>query len=263
MDVPSATDLPGSAPLQGNEGARESDAASNLGPSDELPKFAKKADDLEAIKKAVDDAASVSGGLWLSYLFVLFYLAVAAGAVTHADLFLENSVKLPFLGVELPLVAFFFLAPILFLVVHAYVLVHLVMLTDKARRFHQVLYEQIGDEPHLAEDELKRREVIRDGLRRQLTSNIFVQMLAGPSQLRRGAFGMALFAIAWLTLVVGPVLLLLMMQVQFLPYHSSLIAWTQRVALLADLALIHWLWAKTLSGGDAMALYPWLHLLLQ
>ena len=46
-----------------------------------------KADDLDAIKKAVDDAASVGGGLWLSYLFVLFYLAVAAGAVTHADLF--------------------------------------------------------------------------------------------------------------------------------------------------------------------------------
>jgi hypothetical protein len=50
----------------------------------DLPDFAKKADDLEAIKQAVDDAASVGGGLWLSYLFVLFYLAVAAGAVTHA-----------------------------------------------------------------------------------------------------------------------------------------------------------------------------------
>jgi len=51
-----------------------------------LPKFAEKADDLEAIKKAVDDAASVGGGLWVSYLGFLFYLAIAAGAVTHADL---------------------------------------------------------------------------------------------------------------------------------------------------------------------------------
>ena len=86
----------------------------------DLPPVAAKADDLEAIKKAVDDAASVGGGLWLSYLFVLFYLAVAAGAVTHGDLFLEKPVKLPFLNVELPLLAFFFLAPILFLFVHAY-----------------------------------------------------------------------------------------------------------------------------------------------
>jgi hypothetical protein len=111
----------------------------------DLPPIAAKADDLEAIKKAVDDAASVSGGLWLSYLFVLFYLAVAAGAVTHEDLFFERSVKLPFLNVELPLLAFFFLAPILFLIVHAYTLVHLVMLSDKAKRFHQVLHDQISD----------------------------------------------------------------------------------------------------------------------
>jgi hypothetical protein len=73
----------------------------------DLPSIAAKDEEFEAIKKTVEDAAAVSGGLWLSYLFVLFYLAVAAGAVTHADLFLENPVKLPFLNVELPLLAFF------------------------------------------------------------------------------------------------------------------------------------------------------------
>jgi hypothetical protein len=63
---------------------------------------------VEAIKATVDDAASVDGGLWLSYLFTLFYLAVAAGAVTHAYLFLRKAVKLPFLtDIELPLLAFF------------------------------------------------------------------------------------------------------------------------------------------------------------
>jgi hypothetical protein len=64
-----------------------------------LPPIAAKADDLEEIKKAVEDAASVSGGLWLSYLFVLSYIAIAAGAVTHEDLLLERAVKLPFLNV--------------------------------------------------------------------------------------------------------------------------------------------------------------------
>jgi hypothetical protein len=60
--------------------------------------FAEKADDLEEIKKAVDDAAAVSGGLWLSYLFILFYIAIAAGAVTHIDLLLQQPVHLPFLN---------------------------------------------------------------------------------------------------------------------------------------------------------------------
>jgi hypothetical protein len=76
-------------------------------PAPGLPAIAAKADDLEEIKKSVEDAASVSGGLWLSYLFVLSYIAIAAGAVTHEDLLLERPVKLPFLNVELPLLAFF------------------------------------------------------------------------------------------------------------------------------------------------------------
>ena len=204
----------------------------------DLPDFAKKASDLEEIKKAVEDAASVSGALWFSYLFVLFYFAIAAGAVTHADLFFENPVKLPILSVDLPLLAFFFLAPILFVIIHAYILVHLVMLTDKAKRYHQALHRQIED------------DAIRNGLRKQLPSNVFVQFLAGAPETREGPFGWILRAIGWTTLVIGPVLLLLLIQIQFLPFHNSFITWTHRLALLADLLLIWWLWRRILSGRE-------------
>src|SRR5271163_583492 len=103
--------------------------------------FEAKAKDLGALRDAVVDAASVSTGLWLSYLFVLFYFAVAAGAVTHRDLLLENAVKLPFLNVELPLKAFFVLGPLVFLIVHAYVLLHFVLLAGKVGAFHVELQE--------------------------------------------------------------------------------------------------------------------------
>src|SRR5215831_15224889 len=83
--------------------------------------LAGKATDLDALRTAVVDAAGVGYGLWFSYLFALLYFAIAAGAVTHRDLLLENPVKLPFLNVELPLKAFLVLGPLVFLVVHAYV----------------------------------------------------------------------------------------------------------------------------------------------
>jgi uncharacterized protein YjbI with pentapeptide repeats len=217
----------------------------------DLPPIAAKADDLEEIKKAVDDAASVGGGLWLSYLFLLFYLAVAAGRVTHADLFVENPVKLPFLNIDLPLLAFFIVAPILFLVVHAYVFVHLVFLSDKAKRFDRALREQIGG------IESERRQTIRTGLRRQLPSNIFVQFIAGPADLRKGGFGWLLRVIAWVTLVIAPVVLLLLIQIQFLPYHSARITWSHRIALLADLGLIWLLWRRILSGWKRRASFAW------
>jgi len=85
-----------------------------------LPPIAKDADDLRAIRQTVDDAAAVSATLWFSYIFVMFYIAVAAGAITHADLLLETPVKLPFLNIDLPLLVFFSLAPILFLIAHVY-----------------------------------------------------------------------------------------------------------------------------------------------
>src|SRR6516162_2005155 len=105
-------------------------------PSPTPPPPAAKADDLEASRAAVVDASGISTGLWLSYVFVLFYLLVAVGGVTHRDLFFESPVKLPFLNVDLPLVGFFMLGPALFLVVHAYVLLHLVLLAGKVGVFH-------------------------------------------------------------------------------------------------------------------------------
>ena len=51
--------------------------------------FAAKANDLDALRAAVVDAAGVGAGLWISYLFVLFYLLIAAGGVTH-NCFVRN-----------------------------------------------------------------------------------------------------------------------------------------------------------------------------
>jgi hypothetical protein len=85
----------------------------------------------------VVEVANVSSGLWLSYLFALLYLVIAAGGISHKDLFLENPVKLPFLSVDL--LGFFVLGPLLFVIVHAYTLLHFTLLADKIGVFHKEL----------------------------------------------------------------------------------------------------------------------------
>jgi len=198
--------------------------------------FAAKAKDLEALRDAVVDAASVGAGLWLSYLFVLFYLAIAVGAVTHRDLLLESPVKLPFLNVDLPLVGFFVLGPLLFVIVHAYVLLHFALLAGKVGAFDAELRVQI------AEDDVRTR------LRRQLPSNIFVQFLAGPRDVRTGVIGVLLQLIAWISLVLGPLALLTFYQLQFLPYHNEGITWWQRLAVVVDLLLLWIMWPSVALG---------------
>ena len=214
---------------------------------------AAKARDLDSIRKAVEDAAAVSTGLWISYLFTLFYIAIAAGAVSHLDLLLENPVKLPFLGIELPLLAFFFLAPLLFLTAHAYTLVHFVMLGKKAMLFHIALSSHFPNAEAGAVADERNRE-IREGIRWQLPSNIFVQFLAGPSDIRESGFGYLLQGIAWITLVFAPVALLLELQIQFLPFHALSLTWEHRLAIGLDLTLIWWLWGKIL--GDNSGFQP-------
>ncbi|MGH6834804.1 MAG: pentapeptide repeat-containing protein [Methylocella sp.] len=207
-----------------------------------LPPIAANADDLEEIEKAVEDAASVSGGLWLSYLFVLSYIAIAAGAVTHEDLLLERPVKLPFLNVELPLLAFFALAPFVVLIIHVYALMHFIMLGKKASLFHTELRRQFPDHETntqkcgVTPDGANKE--IRDKLRRLLPSNIFVQILARPPELRTGFFGLMLKLIPLTTLVIFPILLLLLLQIQFLPFHDVTITWAQRAALFFDIVLL-------------------------
>jgi uncharacterized protein YjbI with pentapeptide repeats len=177
--------------------------------------------------------------LWISYLFALFYFAIAAGAVTHRDLLLESPVKLPFLNVELPLKPFFVLGPLVFLIVHAYVLLHFVLLAGKIGAFHLELQAQISG------DDARAR------LRRQLPTNIFVQSLAGPREVRTGVTGFLLRRIIEISLVAGPIALLILFQLQFLPYHDEWITSWQRIAVVIDLVLLWTLWPSIARGETA------------
>jgi hypothetical protein len=166
--------------------------------------------------------------------------------VTHKDLFLENPVKLPFVSdVPLPLVAFFILAPVVFIVSHAYTLVHFVMLAAKVGVFNRELQTQLGN-----------AEETKEYLRWQLPANIFVQLLAGPERLRGGRLGFLSNRIAWISLVIGPILLLLLIQVQFLPFHSEGITWLHRVFVLVDVVLLWALWPAVVDGGSKIGRPP-------
>jgi uncharacterized protein YjbI with pentapeptide repeats len=202
---------------------------------------ASKVGDLEAARGAVVDAAGVSAGLWFSYIFVMLYLLIAAGGVTHRDLLLETPVKLPFLNVDLPLVGFFVLGPALFLILHAYVLVHFVLLANKVGAFN----EELGA---LDDEEVTTR------LRRRLPINIFAQSLAGPRDMRTGIIGFLLRSIAQISLVAGPIALLAFFQLQFLAYHNEAITWWQRIAIVTDLVILWILWPSVVLGGIGLTL---------
>ena len=193
--------------------------------------------DLGELQKALNEAAGKASVLWTTFITFQLYLAIAFGSVTHRDLFLETSIKLPLLNVDLALVGFFVVAPLLLLIFHFYLFLQLLGLASKAKDYNTLLV----DEAPAASDQRY--------LRQRLDVFPILQFLAGPSDQRTG-FSRSLRLIAWITLVATPVLILLQAQVTFLPYHQWWIVWLQRVAVLIDLVLIWYFWLHLRSDDD-------------
>jgi uncharacterized protein YjbI with pentapeptide repeats len=184
--------------------------------------------------KSANEASGRGFALWVTFLTVEIYLAIAAGTTTHKQLLLEAPVKLPLLSVDLPLFAFYVFVPALFVCLHLYVLVQLYLLARKLRMF---------------DDELRAWQTIevdRERQRAQLDTFVLTQFLVGgpKSQTVRLFLQVTIRS----TLIIGPALLLLFMQLRFLPYHDVLTTWVQRFALLVDLGLIWVMWPAIAVG---------------
>ena len=155
---------------------------------------ARPANDGPAAERLSPHTAAIVASLLLGHFVTLgTYLVIAAGSVTHRQLFLETPIKLPLLDVELPLVAFFVIAPWFFVVFHFYLLLQLVLLTKKVARYVEILKAPFpGDATN--------DESIRN-LQLQLPNDILVQFLAGPRGDREGSVRFMLLIVAWVTIV--------------------------------------------------------------
>jgi len=187
--------------------------------------------DVEALEKSLNDSATRVSTIWISFLIFGLYLVVAAGTVTHRQLLLEDPVKLPVLNIDLKLIGFFFLAPILFVIFHAYVLLQVLLLGRTAAAYNEAV-----EKATLPAEE-------NASIRQRLANTLFAQIFAGSPRERDGWLGGLLKAMAWITVAIAPVLILLVFQFQFLPYHSEPVTWALRVLVVIDLAIVLVLWS--------------------
>ena len=198
--------------------------------------------DVEALERSLNDSATRVSALWISFLIFGLYLVIAAGTVTHRQLLLEDPIKLPVLNIELPLVGFFFLAPILFVIFHAYVLLQVLLLGRTAAAYNEAVEENFK----VAADNAR--------VRQRLANTLFAQIFAGSPRERTGWLGVLLKVMAWITLAIAPVLILFVFQFQFLPYHSGWVTWAIRFLIAVDLAIILVLWPAARDPGHEVTL---------
>jgi uncharacterized protein YjbI with pentapeptide repeats len=199
-----------------------------------------KGAELKALLSTLNSAAQRLQGLWISFISFGAYLTITVLGTTHRMLFLEEPVKLPVFNLDLPLTSFYLIAPVFFLIFHFYVLVQLLLLARTASAFEAKL------DPAKA----------NDSLRMQLDNSAFLQMLAGASPERSGRNAWLIRAIAVLTVVIFPVLLFLLFQLQFLPFHHPWLTMLHRCLLTLDLILLWVLW-PAFRRGSGLPLTTW------
>jgi uncharacterized protein YjbI with pentapeptide repeats len=195
----------------------------------------------EALAAALNHSAERAQTLWFSFLTFMLYLAIATGTTTHRMLFLKDPLNLPVLNIALPLLGFYILTPVIFVVLHFYMLLNLVLLARTAGTFEEALAGALPDDKAC------------ENFRMRIENTLFVQLLVGGRLERKGINAWFLEVMAFITLALAPVALLLMFEVKFLPYHSEAITWLHRGLLALDLALVWTLWPGYRSGWGVMS----------
>jgi uncharacterized protein YjbI with pentapeptide repeats len=184
-------------------------------PPDELPL------DFGAIERAVNDAARRANAAWLSIIFLMTYVLIATGKITHKDLFLETPVKLPLVGVDVPLRGYFVFIPAFILALHFYFSIQLYGLQEKFREYDRSLYET------------ETNEWRRERLRQRLDNSLFAKVLGGT----HGSLGILLRVIAWASMAIAPAWLILFIQLSYLPEQDIQVTSWHRFVLAADMIL--------------------------
>jgi hypothetical protein len=196
----------------------------------------------EALAAALNHSAERVQTLWFSFLTFMLYLAIATGTTTHRMLFLEEPLNLPVLNIKLPLLGFYILTPIIFVIFHFYMLLNLVLLARTAKTFEDALVRAFPEDGEA-----------RENFRMRIENTLFVQLLVGGRLEREGLNAWFLEVMAFITLALGPAVLLLMFEIMFLPYHSEWRTWLHRGLVALDLMLVWTLWPAYRSGWGVLS----------
>lgn len=194
--------------------------------------------DREKSLEALNAISARVRSFWVTYILLCTYLTISIGSVSHKMLLLETPINLPLLNVDLPLSGFFFLAPALLVICHAYLLLQIRLLRRNAA--HHICLNSYAKEK-------SDKQLNSEPLSIQVDSFVISQFLIAKENEEGTVVYYSLACISILTLIFIPIAILLFALVQFLPYHHAWITWWHRLLTVVDIITLIMLWSPTLK----------------
>jgi hypothetical protein len=181
-----------------------------------------------------DDAKSAQIGV-LSFSVVGLYLIATSLATNDNDLLLQHTTPIAQIGVQVPVIFSFAIAPVVFLFLHVYTLVRYDMLAANLRQFRTDMQVWVTTEAD------------RERCRRLLSNVEFVQIYTAP---RNSALYSRLYRIVvWAMLAWFPVTTLIVVQISSLRYQSDVATRIQQICIVLDVILLIWFFYRQHRRG--------------
>jgi hypothetical protein len=207
---------------------------SQAGPAEGVEKSLK--DRLEDLVQAANTSAIHTNASFLTFMFVLTYVALAIGSTTDEQLLRVSSLTMPLVGIKLPVVGFFVVAPYLVVLLHLNLLLQLYLLS-------RPLHALDGALASVPQDPARKLYRLR------LFPLPFTHFLIGREPRRLVRFFVWISVVA--TVMLLPLALVTSAQIRFLPYHDATVSNTQRIAVWLDALFLLFLWPHLLRCDQA------------
>jgi hypothetical protein len=178
-------------------------------------------EDANNLLDSINDAASTVSILQVTFLTLCMYIFLTVASTTDEMLLRDSPVTLPLLNVQVPIVGFYILTPLLVVLLHFELLLQFSLLRRKLVLFDATVVELL-EEASL--------------LRERLANFHYTHFIAGNE--KTGVMPVLFALIAWVVLVVTPLCLLVFIVVRFLPYHHKQATIFQTYAVGADMVLL-------------------------
>ena len=169
------------------------------------------ADIAEKLFDSVNETAKIVRTSLLFFLVVALYLLIIVGTTTDLMLLRGEIVALPLMEVGVPVVAFYIVAPLIFLLLHSNLLLRLCQLT-----------ETVSNNSKRLKDEHSSLVFPLD----------FARLLLD------GKIHWALYAVVVTQIAILPIVVLLALQMSFLAYQNSFITLWHQLIVTFDLVLL-------------------------
>jgi hypothetical protein len=176
-----------------------------------------------ALLEVVNESARHVRNFYITFLLVALYILLIVWSTTDEMLLRISPITLPILKLQVPIKGFYAIVPPLFLLLHFNLLLQLYLLAKKLSHFNQQL-------DRLPTEDSQQHFQIR------LFAFPFVQLISANHS-SRWAKGI-LNLMVWLLIIILPPVVLIQLQLGFLPFHDSPILWGQRIAVALDLLLL-------------------------